>query len=59
MITLFLKYIQFCQVLSNHLVNFINSIVFSVMSILFEKGGEELRFEKGVEGKGFFKLNYQ
>lgn len=50
-ITLFLKYIQFCQVLSNHIVNFISSVVFSVISIPFEKGGKELRFRKGMDGR--------
>lgn len=56
-ITLFLKYIQFCQVLSNHVVNFISSVVFSVLSIPFEKGGKELRFGKSVDGRWFFYLN--
>jgi len=41
MITLFLKYIQFCQVLSNRLVSFINSVAFLVISIPSEKGSEE------------------
>lgn len=57
MITLFLKYIQFCQALSCHLVNFINSVLFSVLSIPFEKGGEELRFGKEVEARWFLHLN--
>lgn len=51
MITLFLKSIYFCQVLSNHIVKFISFVVFSVISIPFEKSIEELQLGKEVGGK--------